>query len=324
MKKIRLGGLASASILFSSVLLGGCVADLGTGGESAADQAPADTDPAGLPALAGASSVHLMPLQLPESASPRRTATAAAPRLHYYGGPVISNVAVYTVFWGGVAQVNYAYSINGFYAGVTQSAYFDWLTEYNTSAQTIGRGSFIGSFDDVNAPTGTVDDTQIQSRLGSLIGAGSVPEPTANTLYAIHMAPGITVTEGGAQSCSYFCAYHGTFARNGVYVYYSVIPDQGGGCAGGCGGDASRFNNTTSVASHELVEAVTDAAIGSATATGAPLAWYDATYGEIGDICNARQGRVVGGNGYTYVVQQEFSNRANACIVSGGSAQSRR
>ena len=68
------------------------------------------------------------------------------------------------------------------------------------------------------------------------------------------------------------------------------------------------FNNTTSVASHELTEASTDADVGENN-----LAWYDDTNGEIGDICNAEQGSIAG-----YVVQKQWSNKAGACIVTGG------
>ncbi|KAJ3330829.1 hypothetical protein HDU76_004747 [Blyttiomyces sp. JEL0837] len=103
---------------------------------------------------------------------------------------------------------------------------------------------------------------------------------------------------------------------NGKLVYYGVIPDQGGSCAGGCGSNSNPFNNLCSVASHELVEATTDPAIGVVTgAIGSPAAWYDSADGnaggEIGDICNGQQGTV---NGYT--VQKEWSNKAGACVVN--------
>jgi hypothetical protein len=90
----------------------------------------------------------------------------------------------------------------------------------------------------------------------------------------------------------------------------------GSGCDTGCGTDPSLFNNQTSVASHEMVEAITDAAVGLATANAPPLAWYDQTNGEIGDICNAQQGTFVGSDGVTYTVQLEFSNQASDCILS--------
>jgi hypothetical protein len=75
-----------------------------------------------------------------------------------------------------------------------------------------------------------------------------------------------------------------------------------------------RVNNLDAVSSHEAVEAATDPEVGLATVIGPPLAWYDPNNGEIGDICNAQQGTIVGGDGVTYVIQLEFSNSANNCV----------
>ena len=58
---------------------------------------------------------------------------------------------------------------------------------------------------------------------------------------------------------------------------------------------------------------MTDAQVGIATVIGPPLAWYDSTNGEIGDICNAQQGSYTA-NGTTYTIQLEFSNSANNCV----------
>ena len=53
--------------------------------------------------------------------------------------------------------------------------------------------------------------------------------------------------------------------------------------------------------------------MGIATVFGPPLAWYDLTNGEIGDICNGQQASYVA-NGTTYTIQLEFSNSANNCV----------
>ena len=234
---------------------------------------------------------------------------AANAKLVYNGGPVLQNVKVFGVWWG--SGVQFTDKLPGFYNSVTQSSYYDWLSEYDTTSpvQNIGEGSFAGSYAYASGATGTVDDSAIQTALGKLIDAGSVAKPDANTLYAIHFAPGINITMQGQGSCQVFCAYHGSFSHSGTNVYYSVVPDQGGSCAGGCGSDPSLFNNTTSVSSHELVEATTDADVGQNN-----LAWYDNTNGEIGDICNAQQGSICG-----YTVQAEWSNQSNACIVKKAS-----
>src|SRR5215468_10527820 len=101
---------------------------------------------------------------------------------------------------------------------------------------------------------------------------------------------------------------------NGQNVYYGVLPALTGGCATGGGG--TTFQNTQSVSSHELIEAITDAEVGLATVIGPPLAWYDTNNGEIGDICNAQQGTFTGTDGNTYTIQKEFSDQQNDCITT--------
>jgi hypothetical protein len=260
----------------------------------------------------GIGGAHIMPVHHPDRAKPAVHPNATGAQLVYYGGPVLSKVKVFTVFWNN--SVAFQSQLNAFYTAVTNSAYFDWLSEYNTPTQTIGRGSFLGSLVDPTPPAATsITNVDIQTELGKLIDAGKVPAPTADTLYMVHFPPGMSIDLDGSGSCVVFCAYHNTFVHNGVNIYYGVMPDQGGSCAGGCGGDPSTFNNLTSVSSHELIEATTDAAVGLATTVGPPLAWYDQTNGEIGDICNAEQGSIAG-----YVVQKQWSNKSNACIVTGG------
>ncbi len=235
-------------------------------------------------------------------------AAGTAPHLTYFGGPVLQNVKVVTLFWRNT--VNNQTQLSSFYSTITHSAYFSWLTEYNTASphQTIGFGSLFRSVVDPASPSSAnISDAQIQAEISRLIGAGTLPAPDANTLYMTHFPAGISITQGGSRSCVQFCAYHGTFKRNNVNVYYGVIPDMSGGCARGCG-NSTYFNNTTSVSSHELIESVTDAAVGLATTFGPPLAWYDRTNGEIGDICNGQQAQVAG-----FTVQLEWSNSQNRC-----------
>ncbi|KAJ3292097.1 hypothetical protein HDU76_007195, partial [Blyttiomyces sp. JEL0837] len=50
-----------------------------------------------------------------------RRATNA--KLTYYGGPVIANAEVHTIFYG---PANYQSQINAFYAGVTNSDFLAW------------------------------------------------------------------------------------------------------------------------------------------------------------------------------------------------------
>ncbi|KAJ3030693.1 UNVERIFIED_CONTAM: hypothetical protein HDU68_008082, partial [Siphonaria sp. JEL0065] len=224
---------------------------------------------------------------------------------------------VHPIYYG---NANYQSQTNAFYAGVTQSTWYDIMAQYG-----VGRGSAVAGFS-VSATKSALDDVNdIQPFLINLVKAGTI-KPNANTYFPIHFAPGISITQGGSGSCQVFCAYHGTIDISSLnvgtqYLYYGVMPDQGGSCAGGCGSDPSTLNNMFSVASHELAEAATDPAVGLATANAPPLAWYDGTNGEIGDICNAQQGTTIGGDGVSYVIQKQWSNSANACVASGSGGQ---
>lgn len=237
-------------------------------------------------------------------------AANGAPHLTYYGGPVISNVKVVVVFWTDGVDSTTKDRIAGFYQAVNDSNYFDWLQEYDTSSQHIGRGSYVSSVTITpSTSSSSLTDDQISAELDAQINAGNLPAPDADTLYMTYFPAGYSIDLQGAQSCSYFCAYHNSFSHGGQPTFYGVMPDfTTGGCAQGCGANADPFDNLTSASTHEMIEAVTDADVG-----GNNIAWYDqddSGQGEIGDICNGYDDTVSG-----YVVQQEWSNQRNTCIA---------
>ena len=230
----------------------------------------------------------------------------AGAHLTYHGGSVISHIRVTPIFWN--SSSNFQTQIPQYYSDVTNSAYMDWLSEYSTGSYSLGRGSATAAFVDNQPTQGTIDDAAIQTYVTNLVASGSVPAPTADSYYPIYFPPGMTITMQGSSSCVQFCAYHGTTSGN---VKYGVLPDMGsGGCQNGCGSTGSALNDTTSVSSHEMIEANTDPGVGQND-----IGWYDDTNGEIGDICNGQLGQA---NGWT--VQLEWSNSQGACIDHGGSA----
>jgi hypothetical protein len=271
-------------------------------------------------ALASAAPPHLM---LMPSSRTHPAPGAPLRKLTYRGGPVISNVKVQAVAWGPNTNAVAKAKLPAWYAGVTNSSYFDWLTEYDTvgtidgnvgTGQTIGRGSYGGwtTITPLNTAT-TLSDVDIGGELVNQIASGALPAPEldalgyVNTLYMFEFPPGITLLQGTQTSCVQFCAYHGHTRINGKSVPFSVHPDTsaGGPCAG-CSNGGTYFDGVSVVHSHELVEAVTDAA--------PPSAWWNDTEGEIGDICStqaADQGAVG-----AFTVQLEWSNVHGACIAS--------
>ena len=260
----------------------------------------------------------------------------AGAQLVYNGGPVVSTIKVAVVYYGAGSYLpQLSTSLPNFYAAISNGTYMDMLSEYSTQGvayqsttgneliQRGGPNAFLGSFTITPSAAnnaGTIADSNIQNELQLQIASGHLPTPDydvsgdANTFYVIYFPPGKTITQGTSSSCvaGGFCAYHGTSSYQSKNILYGVQPDMqsGSGCYTGCG-NSTVFNNYTSVASHEFAETITDPSVGIAiSAGGPPLAWYDSTNGEIGDICNAIQGSADG-----FTVQAEWSNLQNGCAL---------
>jgi hypothetical protein len=270
-----------------------------------------------LPAALFAAPIHYQRVRPQGSGAIDRYASGgAAPAnawLNYYGGHVISNVKVVPVMWGSNVPSQVATGIGAFYTAVTDSAHFDWLAEYDTNildwagdqgtSQHIGRGTATATITIAPSNTATsITNDQIIAELQGQIAFGQVPKPDASTLYMVHFPAGMKISMpdgngGTASSCTQFCAYHNTTRATSTIpeFFYGVIPNvTSDGCELGCGPIGGGFDNTTSVASHELIESVTDAEVGLAINNAPPLAWYDpqGQDGEIGDICNGSQGTI--------------------------------
>lgn len=251
--------------------------------------------------------VPILPLKEPEARRKKKPhPKPPAAHLVYNGGPLLSAVKVYTVFWGlnwknTQSFKDLANYINGFFTAILTSALIDELAEYDVPGYKIGHGSFAGSsVITANAPSGTIDDTAIQTTLQSWISTDkNFPKPDPNTLYFIYTDSGVTVSLQGSESCSSFCGYHNSIGvSQGQTIYYAVMPYPS--CSG-CLGGLTVENVLTGTSSHELCEAITDPVPGSG--------WYDNTQGEIGDIC-AWKFKTIGG----YTVQLEWSNKNKKCI----------
>jgi hypothetical protein len=246
--------------------------------------------------------IRIVPLHLPAELYRPSPGIAAPPaaQLTYRGGPLLTAVKVFTIFWGHAWQTSpnsgLANHINQFFSFVLSSELIDQLAEYSVAGHAIGHGSFIGTAT-ITTPalSHSVTDAAIQKRLQQEIHSNSsIPKPDANTLYFIYLPPGTAVVQGGSRSCQAFCGYHDTF---GGGIYYAVMPYPN--CAG-CLGGLSPVDALTSTSSHELCEAITDPVPGQG--------WYDDTHGEIGDICAWHTKKL--GN---YTVQLEWSNKAASC-----------
>jgi hypothetical protein len=225
---------------------------------------------------------------------------AASAKLTYRGGALLTNVKVFTVFWGKLwgsnkTSIKMMSDINKFFTAILVSPAVDQLAEYSVANQTIGHGSLIGTKTiSVNAPVGSVTDSTIRKQLKQWIKANTVPKPTKNTLYFIYLDPKVISIMGGSRSCQSYCGYHDNVGS----VYYAVMPYP---TCSGCLGGHQAFDALTGTSTHELCEAITDPVPGAG--------WYDDAKGEIGDICAWNFKQVAG-----YNVQLEWSNKANKCV----------
>ena len=240
--------------------------------------------------------------------SPLALAPAAAPHLTYHGGPVLGSVEVVVIFWGGFwtqsgGGAPLQASLNGFFDFILASSFMDTLQEYSTPSTVIRKGRRISTVNVTTEPGTataggrTVSDAQIQQELQTLIGNGTVPVTTANTLYFFYLPPNVVVTFQGGASCQAFCGYHEHINNT---IFYAVEPHiTCGGCSFG-----SILDSLTKVSSHELAEAVTDP-----NSNG----WFDPNTGdEIGDICNTSTARLG-----AFLVQNQWSNARAACVLGG-------
>ena len=239
------------------------------------------------------------------------SAAANCTQIEYNGGALIHETKVVLVQWG--AASSYASKLPAFYGGILQSPYMDWLRDYDQPGYAVVRGSFLGVYVDPSPPAKTtVDDaSDVQPELEKLVADGVVPPPDANTLYVIHFAPGILITQAGDPSCSSssqnaYCAFHGNIRSGSAMIRYAVIPDMApAGCAQGCGiGNSSdAFVAATGSASHEILEAITD--------PDGTSGWYDNSCDEIADMC---ENETTPGSAAGYTVQLVWSKKQAACV----------
>ncbi len=234
--------------------------------------------------------------------------------LKYYGGPVISHVKVFVVYWGSDVTTESQVKLKPFYQSILGSDYMDVLAQYKTdipamdgrkgTGQTIGRGRFIGqaTIEPKNQAT-TLADDMIQKELSLQIAKGALPSPDANTLYMIYFPQGITIKGpgGSGDSCQTFDAYHNGFKALGGAIFYGVMPD----CE-------ENFASVSVASSHEMIEAVTDPFPTPGTHPAYPQAWNSIRGDEVADLCEMEAPSYVSGN-VSDVVSRFWDNSIGAC-----------
>lgn len=217
----------------------------------------------------------------------------------------------------------------------------------------------------LTVPLGTtpVSPQQIEAELSAQMKAGNLPftlrtypQPRGHmeTLYVVHMPPGVIVeSDDLQQSCRDFCGYH-KYSRydpqefcvteylggqpyercvfDGPLFAYALLPDfSQSACATACGSGATPFDRYTELVEHEIIEAITNP-FGDGWAN---LCAFVRPYEELVDVCSYDLSEVSGEpvrnfyaprRTYSDTAPQcpnrwsrtsSFSNAVMGCVVAG-------
>ncbi|MHB8419526.1 MAG: hypothetical protein ACYDCL_15730 [Myxococcales bacterium] len=194
------------------------------------------------------------------------------------GGPVLSSPALVTL----------TYANDPLRA--TDEAFDDWAVSSDWLSAA-GKEYGVGPGTDAkveltqNAPS-SITDVLIDGQLTSWIKDGTLPAPTAQTLYVLYLPSTTTVTDEVADviSCAVAGAYHSESVTSQPPFAYAVVPT----CPGVGLGEVS--SEVQAAASHEILEAATDPLPASQPAYQLPASspWNLATAsagGEVADLC---------------------------------------
>ena len=210
---------------------------------------------------------------------------SAPPKVVSFGGPVLATPRIVPVLFSSDAAAT-RQGITDFIQALETSSYWTSIAaEYGVGAPTMATPVVL----DETIPS-QISDDDIQFWLSDKLNTNdpAFPQPDGNSIYAIFYVDGITITEGGDQSCQSFGGYHYNVQLDAAHanqlVAYAVMP-RCGNFAGLGGLDA-----LSAVASHEYIEASTDPYPASdpafAQTDNASLAWtFTLGGGEVGDMC---------------------------------------
>jgi hypothetical protein len=217
-----------------------------------------------------------------------------------HAGVVLAHPQLVTLYY---SDYKYKTEVQAWGDAVVTSS---WWTKIGAE-YGIGTMTHDAKFDMGPSPTTTTEDTDLETKIDSLITAGSIPAPPqtgSQYLYMIYVPS--TVPLGN--SLQGFYGYHYALTHTGGARYaYAVILD-----------DDTGIDTTTSTAAHELIEAATDPFSapndGWYTDPALPDPWY-LILGEVGDLCNFDPFEHEAG----FVYQRSWSNAAaaaglNPCI----------
>ena len=225
------------------------------------------------------------------------------PLVTAHGGPVLQKIELVPVYFG---DDPLRAELESFNSWIVSSDYWKTIgADYGVLP-----GKRLPAVDFASAPASPISDVQLDSWLDAQIANGTLPKPSAQTLFALFFPASTTITIDGAPSCSAFGGLHlSASVANAVFtgeVPYVVIAR--------CSFDpGDELIIATDVASHEYIEAAT-----SPFATTNPAWFMDGKDGQaleawrmlnglhVADLCENQSYDEVEG----FTVQDSWSNSA--------------
>lgn len=223
------------------------------------------------------------------------------PQVTDNGGPVLAVPVVVTITWS--SDTNAA-TYNALGDAIGASTYWsDINSEYGVGAAVSGNPNHVSIT--TAAPT-TIADTDLDSLVESSAGT-SWPAYTTNTIYAIYLPSGTSLTSGGQDLCQEGVGGYHTESQNKNYVY-AIMPN--------CPGFA--LSDIELDASHELNEASTDPHPGTNPAyvgfdqNHLAMEFFNSFQDELGDACEMLPWASDSTDWTPYTVQRQWSNKSAA------------
>jgi hypothetical protein len=247
----------------------------------------------------------------PDGGPFKEAAHDTPPQVVPLNGPVLTAPKVQPVFFTGDDTVQAQAEM--FFSQLTGSTYWTTITnEYG-----VGNITFLPTI--VSTATPPTTDDALQAFIaanaggsGTVSDAGSAtawPAPDGNTIYAVFLPAGVTLSSGGAVSCQDFGGYHseGKLSDGVTKFVYALLPR--------CGTGSTLIDDLTAATSHEFLEASTDPYFYTdpqyQLTDANHLIWSYTPGGELGDMCeyvDAAFQRLVG----SFLVQRTWSNMSAA------------
>jgi hypothetical protein len=218
------------------------------------------------------------------------------------GGPTLTAPVVVTVTWS--TDTNAA-TYNALGDSIGASTYWsDINSEYAVGAAVSGTANHVSI---TTAPPASYADSDLDTLVETNAGT-AWPAYTAQTIYAIYLPSGTTLTSNGQDLCQEGVLGYHTESQNKNYVY-AIIPN----CAG------FKLADIEVSASHELNEAATDPHPGTDTAymgfdaNHLAMEFFNQFQDELGDACEMLPWALSDTTDFTpYTVQRQWSNKSAA------------